>query len=103
MGNVVREFGRLLIADTTDGRSQRLSGALDALREGRAQTERLLISDPRSRTGLWELNSALLTTVDRMIDEFDLGSVRTAAAPPDREPGAALQAARRLRRNQPAP
>jgi hypothetical protein len=71
MGNVVHEFGRALVADTGDRGPERLAASLTALRSGRGLVEGLLISDPRSRTGLWELNSALLTTVDRMLDELD--------------------------------
>ena len=37
--------------------------------------EHVLIGDPRSRQGLWELNSALLTTVDRMLLELDAATI----------------------------
>jgi hypothetical protein len=100
MGTVVREFGCLLTtgpvhADVPGG--GRLSGALAALRSGRALVADLLLSDPRSRTGLWELNSALLTTVDRMLDELGPGLPQTATVPTVKARLAALQAAQRMR------
>jgi hypothetical protein len=30
----------------------------------------LLLADPRNQGGLWELNAALVTAVDRMLDEL---------------------------------
>jgi hypothetical protein len=85
MGNVVREFGRVLVpADREDsGARDRLAGSLEALRSGRAIVHDLLIGDPRSRTGLWELNSTLVATIDRMVDEFgaeDRAPTRAAVA-----------------------
>jgi aromatic acid exporter family member 1 len=106
MGNVVHEFGRMLVtdtaetADTADTGHGRLAGSLAALRSGRVLVEGLLISDPRSRTGLWELNSALLTTVDRMLDELDAAGPRPAPesrAYSSRARRAAGEAAQRLR------
>jgi hypothetical protein len=102
MGNAVREFGNLLLTEVGTGagwEQQRLAGALDALRSGRSLVQDLL-HDPRSRAGLWELNSALLATVDRMLAELDpAGPARTPEPPADsfRARRAALQAAERLR------
>jgi aromatic acid exporter family member 1 len=102
MSNAVREFGSLLLAEVgtrAAWEQQRLAGALDALRSGRSLVQDLL-HDPRSRAGLWGLNSALLTTVDRMLAELDpAGRARTPEPPPDsfRARRAALQAAERLR------
>ncbi len=102
MSNAVREFGSLLLAEVgtrAAWEQQRLAGALDALRSGRSLVQDLL-HDPRSRAGLWGLNSALLTTVDRMLAELDpAGRARTSEPPPDSFRGrrAALQAAERLR------
>jgi Aromatic acid exporter family member 1 len=101
MGTVVREFGCLLTAgpvyaDLPGG--SRLSGAVAALRSGRALVADLLLSDPRSSTtGLWELNSALLTTVDRMLDELGLGVEQVGTVPSVQTRLATLHAARRLR------
>jgi hypothetical protein len=75
MATVIRQFGALLVAETDPGSVQgehHLAGALEALRSGRALVYDLLIKDPRSRHGLWELNSALLTAVDRMLVELDV-------------------------------
>ena len=103
MGNVVREFGSLLLAETeSDGGREpsRLAGTLDALRSGRARVHDLLIRDLRSRYGLWELNSALLTTVDRMLEELDVVArtrPRFDSPGPSRTRLSAVRAAQRLR------
>jgi hypothetical protein len=60
----------------------------------------LLLTDPRSRDGLWELNSALLTTTDRLPAELDVTAharqqARRAAAAGARR--IAIQAAERIR------
>jgi hypothetical protein len=100
MGTVVREFGSLLTTGPgpagAPGRS-RLTGALAALRSGRGLVADLLLSDPRSRAGLWELNSALLTTVDRMLDELGPGLPQTDTVPTVQGRSAARHAAQRLR------
>ncbi|SNS29416.1 Aromatic acid exporter family member 1 [Geodermatophilus saharensis] len=95
MSTVVREFGRVLTAAPGDGRLPR---ALAALASGREVVADLLIGDPRSRSGLWELNSALLTTVDRMLDELGPGpSAETVAGRPA-DGRVLLRAGHRLRR-----
>jgi uncharacterized membrane protein YccC len=74
MGNAVNEFGRLLTAETPDEErvaEGRVAGSLAALRSGRERVQDLLLADPRSRTGLWELNTTLLATVDRLMDELE--------------------------------
>jgi hypothetical protein len=103
MGNTVREFGSLLLAKAGAGAAweqQRLAAALDALRSGRSLAQDLLIDDPRGHAGLWELNSTLLATADRMLAELDpAGWARTPERPADpfRARRAAVQAAERLR------
>ncbi len=94
MGTVVHEFGRALTAEPGDGR---LGRALAALASGRELVSDLLIGDPRSRSGLWELNSALLTTVDRMLDELGASRSADTAGGPDAGTRAPLRAAHRLR------
>ena len=113
MGNVVREFGRVLMTEARDdvGRVRdggagedgtghdRLAGALEALRSGRALMQDLLIGDPRSHSGLWEVNSTLLATIDRMVEEFeavDRSPVRRATES-SRARRAAVTAGQRLR------
>ncbi len=71
---VVGAFGRLVHAEIEGaGEVEKagLTAALEALRSARAQAEALLIADPRGRQGLWELNSAVLTTTDRALQELD--------------------------------
>jgi len=75
MGEVVRAFGRLLRAEvhTRPGpERERLATLLDQLRSGREAVHELLVTDRRSRDGLWGVNSAVLTTVDRMVAELDV-------------------------------
>jgi hypothetical protein len=77
MGDVVRAFGRLLHSEmTTSGEleRERLAWTLDELRVARSEVVELLLADPRSRDGLWELNSALLTTADRMLSKLDVAA-----------------------------
>jgi hypothetical protein len=72
---VVRAFGRLIRAEVeafAEAAEEDLTAALNALRRRRSEVEDLLIADPRSRHGLWEVNSSLLTTADRMLLELDL-------------------------------
>jgi len=106
MATVVREFGRLLTAEgqgpeVADG--DRLAGARAALQSGRTLVAGLLISDPRSSSGLWELNSALLTTVDRMLEELGGEVAEGGVAPSLDARRAASQAAQRLRLPRRAP
>ena len=99
MGAVVREFGGVLTAEPGEVRragEARLAGTLAAMAGGRALVADLLIGDARSRTGLWELNSALLTTVDRMLDELGPGASEQAPVLPGHT-RATLRAAYRLR------
>jgi hypothetical protein len=73
MGSVVQAFGRLLRREVdTVGHleQQQLSQALEGLHSARRDAQDLLLADPRSRQGLWELNSALVTTADRMLIEL---------------------------------
>jgi hypothetical protein len=60
----------------------------------------LLIGDPRSHSGLWEVNSTLLATIDRMLDEFgavDGAPAQRPAPGPSRARRAAVTAGQRLR------
>jgi uncharacterized membrane protein YccC len=97
MGDVVTEFGHALVADPPDRElaQERLTASLVALRGERALAEDVLLGDPRSRAGLWELNSALVTAVDRMLDE--VGRPTPRPEPPALRTREALQAAQRLR------
>ena len=72
---VVRTFGDLLreeIEEPDEPDEGALAEALAALRRRRAELEPLLLDDPRSRTGLWELNAELITVTDRMLAELDV-------------------------------
>ncbi|WP_158579908.1 FUSC family protein [Geodermatophilus marinus] len=96
MGDVVDAFGRLLTEPARgpeDDRAGLLAGSLAALGSDRALVRDLLLEDPRSRAGLWELNSALLTTVDRMLDE--LGPVPGGGAVTRRRAALQLRVGRR--------
>ena len=74
IGAVVLAFGRLLRAEleTTGAEEEyELARALDVLRQRRADAQTLLLTDPRGQHGLWELNSAALTSTDRALQELD--------------------------------
>ena len=75
---VLWAFGRCAhgcAAGTAEQQHVELASALASLRRRRDGLEDVLIGDPRSRQGLWELNSALLTTVDRMLLELDAATI----------------------------
>jgi hypothetical protein len=95
MATVFRTFGRC-ISGSGDGTAQEkhaeLASALQALHHRRDTLESVLIGDPRIRQGLWDLNSTLLTTVDRLLAELD-----TTAISPDLDRRRAAQALAKLR------
>jgi hypothetical protein len=103
MGRVVRDFGRLLLGELEapgEADQRRLSAAIGALHRARGEVQDLLLADPRSRQGLWELNSALLTTADRMLTELGpaaQGRVRPAGSETFNALSKALHAAERVR------
>jgi hypothetical protein len=77
MGRVVRAFGHLLrreLDEVGEQEQRNVAETLDALRSARSEVQGLLLADPRSQHGLWELNSALLTTADRMLAELDIAA-----------------------------
>jgi hypothetical protein len=102
MARVVRAFGGLLrreLEESGEQEQRQVAGALDALRSARSEVQGLLLADPRSRHGLWELNWALLTTADRMLAELDVTAHQRLRVRPD-EPTArhrVMQVAGRLR------
>jgi hypothetical protein len=108
MGNVILAFGRLLRRELersgepekSGGKEQeQLAGALGELDGARREVHELLLADPRSQQGLRGLNSALLTTTDRLLIELD-AAVRTRQRhqiDPSIARRRAMQAAERLR------
>ena len=105
MGSVVEAFGRLLRRELDaagDEEQYQLTQTLEALHSARDEVQDLLLTDPRSRQGLWELNSALLTTADRMLIELGSaaqGHVRDAGSDAFKALSKALHAAERMRAN----
>jgi hypothetical protein len=108
MGNAIRAFGRLLRRElemsgeperSSDKEQEQLARALEELDGARRAVQALLLADPRSQQGLWGLNSALVTTVDRMLVELDIAA--HTRQPPRLDPSTArrraMQAAERLR------
>jgi Aromatic acid exporter family member 1 len=78
MAAVFRAFGRCAsgrVDGTPEEKQAALAGALETLRRRRDTLESVLIGDPRIRHGLWELNAALVTTVDRMLLELDTTTI----------------------------
>jgi len=101
MAAVVRTFGHLIrdeIEEPGAPDEAELTAALDVLRHHRAQVEALLLDDPRSRAGLWEFNSELLTVTDRMLAELDVVEHARLRAELDDVVRARLRAAAALER-----
>jgi hypothetical protein len=101
MAAVVRTFGDLIrdeIEEPGAPDEAELTAALDALRRHRAQVEALLLDDPRSRAGLWDFNSVLLTVTDRMLAELDVAEHARQRAELDDVVRARLRAAAALER-----
>jgi Aromatic acid exporter family member 1 len=70
----VRAFGVLLRAEvegSARAEEAELDDALDRLRLGRLRHAEALLANPREHPDLWELDSALVTLVDRMLLELD--------------------------------
>jgi hypothetical protein len=68
-------FGGMVKAQVDDDavtEAHQLSVALTALREARARVSELLLLGPRSDPEYWELNVALLSTVERVLRELDV-------------------------------
>jgi len=75
-----------------------LAEALDAVRETRARLTELMLVDPQSLNGMWQLRGSLLAGVDRVLAELDLeerARRRERQSRPTASP--AVQAAQRLR------
>ena len=95
MATVFRAFGRCAsgrVDGTAEEEHAALASALETLRRRRDTLESVLIGDPRIRHGLWELNAALVTTVDRMLLELDATMIT-----PDLDQRRTAQALARLR------
>jgi uncharacterized membrane protein YgaE (UPF0421/DUF939 family) len=95
-------FGRMVKAQVDDdavAEAHQLSVALSALREARARVSELLLLGPRADPEYWELNVALLSTVERVLRELDLEEyVRERERHlAEQEIGLSHQAAERLR------
>jgi hypothetical protein len=103
MAGVVRAFGSLLrreLETAGEQEEEQLARALEDLHRCRLGAEELLLADPRSRHGLWELNSTVLTTADRMLTELDVATHVRLRMTPGRPTARhrARQTAERLRR-----
>ncbi len=99
LATTVRSFGRLVRAEArghAGPEEAELADALEALREARARVTELLLVDPHVDVVLWELNSSLLATVERLLRELDVEQqIRLRQQAADLPPSA--QAAARLR------
>jgi len=75
LATTVRSFGRLVRAEAREHagyEEAELADALEALREARVRVTELLLVDPHDDVVLWELNSSLLATVERVLRELDV-------------------------------
>jgi uncharacterized membrane protein YgaE (UPF0421/DUF939 family) len=73
----LRSYGALISAEaeaTTGGEAPReeLAAALEAAGEARARLTELLLIDARDQPELWPLHGALLSAVDRVLQELDV-------------------------------
>jgi len=88
---VVRAFGALLRAETTDAATAEeapLADALDRLRLDRLRYAEVVLADPREHPDLWELNGALVALVDRTLLELDADAhARLWEGPQDQDAG----------------
>jgi uncharacterized membrane protein YccC len=75
IGDAVRSFGRLVRAevdqDPTVAEIEHTT-SLEALREARARVAELLLIGPRDDPEFWTLNTAVLSTVERVLRELDV-------------------------------
>jgi hypothetical protein len=99
----VRSFGELARAEIDApgelSEQAQLAAALDALREARARVTELLLVDPRDEPQLWELNGAILATVQRILSELDVeehARVRLGRQREDADRPRAVQAVDRI-------
>lgn len=75
VAEAVRNFAAMVRREAepfAEAPHEEAAGSLEALREARARLTDLLLVDPREDEGGWELNSALLTTVERVLRELDV-------------------------------
>jgi Aromatic acid exporter family member 1 len=75
LASALRAFGRVIRAEV-DGDPEpvekELQDMLEAVREARARLTDLLLVNPHATDSSWELNGALLTSVERVIRELDV-------------------------------
>jgi Aromatic acid exporter family member 1 len=75
LASALRSFGRVIRAEV-EGDPQpvekELVDMLEAVREARARLTDLLLVNPHATDSSWELNGALLTSVERVIRELDV-------------------------------
>jgi Aromatic acid exporter family member 1 len=75
LASALRAFGRVIRAEV-DGDAEpvetELMNMLEAVREARARLTDLLLVNPHATDSTWELNGALLTSVERVIRELDV-------------------------------
>jgi type I site-specific restriction endonuclease len=75
LAHAVRSYGDLVraeVAHTTTLAETAATNALDALREAQARVIELRLVEHREDLATWELNDALLETVDRVLAELDI-------------------------------
>jgi hypothetical protein len=97
LADAVQSYGDLVraeIADSTAPAESAAATALAALREARARVVELRLAENQENLATWELNDALLETVDRVLAELDIeeqGRRRTTR--PFADPRTVLRAA----------
>jgi CRISPR/Cas system CSM-associated protein Csm2 small subunit len=75
LASALRAFGRLIRAEV-DGDAvpiaSELTQMLEALREARVRLTELLLANPNASDSSWEIHGALLTSVERVLQELDI-------------------------------
>jgi len=94
----IRAFGTVVRAEvrtTTQPQENSLAAALETLRHGRELVSELQLADPREDLDRWQLNTALLATVDRILRELDVEdqAARRQRRQEERDARQAVQAA----------
>jgi len=74
VAGALRAYGRLLEAEVVGGvepRESELATMLESVREARARLTELFLVDPAAGGSSWEINGAILTSIERVLRELD--------------------------------
>jgi hypothetical protein len=75
MSSALGAFGRVVRAEidgNAEPKEKELAHMLESLREARVRLTELLLVNPKASDSSWEINGALLTSVERVLRELDI-------------------------------